>query len=81
MSNKDFECQNAIFMPNSNVKIGFFYAKNNIYPLFECRKRHLNVELRYLASFRVSKWEFECLNVIFSLSSYVKLYLENGLYE
>ena len=36
-------------------------SKYNIYPLFECQNRHLDVNLRYLASVRVSKWEFECL--------------------
>ena len=55
MSNKDFECQNAIFGPSSNVKIGFRISKFDIRPEFVCLYRILNVKIRYSAPVRMSK--------------------------
>ena len=40
----EFKCQNAIFMPNSNVKIEFFLSKYNIHPQFESQNWNLNGE-------------------------------------
>ena len=54
-----FECQNTIFGPSSNVKIGFFLnVKIRYWPRFqmskydiptqcECQNRILNVKIRY----------------------------------
>ena len=55
MSKYDFECENAIFGPCSNVKIGFLMAKCDIRHLFECQNTILNVKMRYSASMRMSK--------------------------
>ena len=54
MSKLDFECQNTILGPISNVKIGL-QCQNTIFGLFECQNRILNVKIRYSAQFRMSK--------------------------
>ena len=59
--------------PSSKVKIGFRMSKYDIRPNLECGNRILNVKLRYSAQVRMSKKDFECLNMIFSLKSNVKI--------
>ena len=45
-----FECQNAIFGPNSNVeKRNAKNEKFDIRSKFECQNKILNVKIRYLA--------------------------------
>ena len=53
MSKEDFECQNSIFGPNSNVKKGFRISKCDIPSKFECQNRILNVKIRYSARNRM----------------------------
>ena len=60
MSKKDLECQNALFGPNSNVKIGFRMAKCDIRSQFKWQNRISNVERRYSARNR----KFQCQNRI-----------------
>ena len=55
MSNWDLECQNSIFGPGSNVKIGFGMSKFDIRPDIESQNRILNVKIRYSARIRMSK--------------------------
>ena len=52
---KDLACQNLIFGPNSNVKIGFRMSKFDFRSKFECQNKILNVKMRYLARIRMSK--------------------------
>ena len=47
-----FECQNRIFGPSSNVKIGFRMSKYDNRPDFECQNRVLNVEILHSAQFQ-----------------------------
>ena len=75
MSKKDFECQNSIFGPNSNVKIGFRMSKCDIWPEIECRKtknekRKTKNKKRKI---RMSKLNFECHNSIFGPNSNVNI--------
>ena len=56
------ECQNRIL----SVKMRYS-------PLFECRNRILNVKMSYSAHVRMSKYDFECQNAMFGLSSNVKI--------
>ena len=42
---RNFECQNAIFGPNSNDKIGFRMSKFDIRLQFECKNRISNVKM------------------------------------
>ena len=60
MSKWDFECQNSIFCPNSNVKIGF-----------ECQKSIFGPNSNVKIGFRMSKFdirpEFECQNRILNV--------------
>ena len=51
MSKYDFECQNNIFGPNSNVKIGFLMSKYDIRSQFECPNKIVNVKITYSAQF------------------------------
>ena len=48
MSKYFFKCQNAIFGPNSNVKIGLRMSKCYMQPEFECQNRISNVKMRYI---------------------------------
>ena len=57
-----FEYQNRI------LKV---MLKCDIWAEFECQNRILNVKIRYSALVRMSKWDFECQNVIFGPISYV----------
>ena len=51
-------------------------SKFDIRPEFECQNRISNVKIRYLARIRMSKYDFECQNSIFGLSSDVKIGFE-----
>ena len=69
----EFECQNSISGPSSNVKIVFHVLKCDIRPRFECQNRNFECQIRYSASsnvkmdnrpeiecqigFRMSKWD------------------------
>ena len=48
-------------------------SKCDIWSEFECKNRISNVKMRYPASVRMSKNDFECQNAIFSLNSNVKI--------
>ena len=47
-------------------------SKFDIRPEFECQNRIFNVKIRYSAVVRMSKYDFECQNVIFGPNSNVK---------
>ena len=40
---------------------------------FECQNRILNIKIAFSDSVRMSKYDFECQNTIFQLSSNVKV--------
>ena len=61
----NFECQNSVFWPNLNVKIGLRMSKCVIQPESECQNRISNVKMRYSAPVRMSKHDFEYQNAIF----------------
>ena len=48
-------------------------SKCDIWPLLECQNRILNVKMQHLAAVSMSKYDFECQNVMFGLSSNVKI--------
>ena len=48
-------------------------SKCDIRPLFKCQNRISNVKMRYSAPVRMSKYDFECQNAIFGLSSKVRI--------
>ena len=43
----NFKCQNSVFGPNLNVKIGLRMSKCDIRSEFECQNRTLNVKMRF----------------------------------
>ena len=54
-SNWNFKCQNSVFGPNLNVKIGLQMSKCDIQSEFERQNRTLNVKMRYSVRIRMSK--------------------------
>ena len=58
-SKRNFECQNSVFGPNLNVKIGLRMSKCDIQSKFKCQSRISNVNMRYSAPVRMSKHDFE----------------------
>ena len=60
----DFACQNSIFGPSSNIKIGFWMSRFDIRPHFECQNSIFGLSSNGKIEFRMSKCdirpEFEC---------------------
>ena len=48
-------------------------SKYDIGPNLECQNRILNVKIRYSVPVRMSKYDFECQNMIFGPSANVKI--------
>ena len=44
-------------------------------------KQDIDVQIRYSALFRMSKWDFECQNAIFGLSLIVKIGFRLSIYD
>ena len=51
--------RNAIFGPNSKVRIGFRMSKFDILPELECQNRLSNVRMRYSVPVKRSTYDFE----------------------
>ena len=68
----EFECQNSIIGPSSNVKIVFHVLKCDIRSQFECQNRNFECQIRYSASSNV-KMGYSARNRMSNRISNVKM--------